>query len=129
MPEVSHVGLYERDLTQRKIEYNVIRIDLKENDRVICDGEDYYDGFIKVLVKKNSDKIMGATIVSENAGDQISELTLAMQGGVGLGFIGGVIHPYPTVSEGIKHAGDAFNRTKLTPVSKALLRKILKTRR
>ncbi len=94
-PEIAHVGLYESDLKERKIEFDVIKVGLEHNDRAICDGEN--EGFIKVLVKKGADKILGATIVTENAGDQINELTLAMQTNTGLGFIGNVIHPYPTV--------------------------------
>ena len=128
-PEIAHVGLYETDLIERKIDYDIIKIDLSHNDRAICDGEDEYNGFVKVLVKKGTDSILGATIVSENAGDQINEFTLAMQANIGLGFLSSVIHPYPTVAEGIKHCGDAFSRTRLTPITKTLLRKILSARR
>ena len=128
-PEIAHVGLYENDLKERKIDYDIIKIDLSHNDRAICDGEDEYNGFVKVLLKKGTDSILGATIVSENAGDQINEYTLAIQSNIGLGFLASVIHPYPTVAEGIKHSGDAFARTRLTPITKTLLRKILSARR
>ena len=128
-PEVAHVGLYESDLNERKVDYDVIKIDLAHNDRAICDGEAKHNGFVKVLCKKGTDSILGATIVSDNAGDQINEFTLAMQSNIGLGFLGSVIHPYPTVAEGIKHSGDAFARTRLTPITKTLLRKILSARR
>ncbi len=45
----------------------------------------------------------------------ISELTLAMVGGLGLGTIAQTIHPYPTQAEAIRKIGDAYNRTRLTP--------------
>lgn len=128
-PEVAHVGLYESDLAERKIEYDVIQVDLAHNDRAICDDEARHEGFVKVLCKKGSDSILGATIVSDNAGDQINEFTLAMQSNIGLGFFASVIHPYPTVGEGVKHCGDAFARTRLTPLTKTLLRKVLSARR
>jgi pyruvate/2-oxoglutarate dehydrogenase complex dihydrolipoamide dehydrogenase (E3) component len=127
MPEVAHVGLYEGDLETSGTEFDVHKVDLSHNDRAICEGDEY--GFVKVLCKKGTDSILGATIVSKNAGDQISELTLAIQANVGLGFVAGVIHPYPTIAEGIKQCGDSFNRTKLTPLSKGLLRRILSARR
>ena len=127
-PEVAHVGLYEQDLKQRKIDYETIKVELNDNDRAICDGEDEFEGFIKVFYLKGKDSILGATIVSMNAGDQISEITLAMQAGIGLGTINNVIHPYPTVSEGIRRVGGAYVKTKLTPLNKILLRKILRTR-
>ena len=40
----------------------------------------------------------------------ISEITVAMQGGMGLGRLAGVIHPYPTAAEAIRQCGDAYNR-------------------
>ena len=50
----------------------------------------------------------------------ISELTLAMTAGLGLGAIAGTIHPYPTQAEVMKKAADAYNRTRLTPLVKKL---------
>ncbi len=48
----------------------------------------------------------------------ISELTLAMVGGLGLKDLARTIHPYPTQAEAMKRAGDAYNRTRLTPFVK-----------
>jgi len=63
----------------------------------MLDGED--EGFVKIHVKKGTDKLLGATIVATHAGEMISELTLAMVGKLGLGTISKVIHPYPTQAE------------------------------
>ncbi len=59
----------------------------------------------------------------------ISELTLAMVSGVGLGTIANTIHPYPTQGEAIKKVADAYNRTRLTPFAKTLFGKWLAWRR
>jgi pyruvate/2-oxoglutarate dehydrogenase complex dihydrolipoamide dehydrogenase (E3) component len=115
-PEIAHVGLYERDARARGLEVDTFTIPLREVDRAVLDGD--ADGFFRVHVKKGSDAILGATLVAERAGDMISELTLAITAGVGLGRIAGVIHPYPTVAEAIRKAGDAYNRTRLTPMVK-----------
>jgi len=88
-------------------------------DRAILESED--DGFAKIVTKKGTDEILGATIVAENAGDLISEITLAMNQKIGLGKIAGVIHPYPTQAEAIRKLGDEYNRTRLKPTSKAML--------
>jgi hypothetical protein len=45
----------------------------------------------------------------------LSELTLAIATGTGLGRIASVIHAYPTQAEAIRKLGDAHNRTRLTP--------------
>ena len=92
-------------------------------DRAILDGED--DGFVKVHVRKGTDTIVGATIVASHAGDLISEITLAMTHGLGLGKIGSTIHPYPTQAEAIRKLGDQFSRTRLTPPVKWLFHKWL----
>ena len=55
--------------------------------------------------------------------------TLAMKNGLGLKAIAGTIHPYPTQADAIRRLGDQFNRTRLTPRVKALLRTWLRWRR
>jgi pyruvate/2-oxoglutarate dehydrogenase complex dihydrolipoamide dehydrogenase (E3) component len=117
-PEVAHVGLYERDAAARGIEVDTYVRPFDEVDRAVTDGEE--DGFAKIIVKKGTDQILGATIVARHAGEMISEITLAMVGAVGLGKIAGVIHPYPTQAEAIRQLGDAYNRTRLTPLVKRL---------
>ncbi len=56
---------------------------LAEVDRAMLDGED--EGFVKIHVKKGTDKILGATIVAAHAGEMISELTSGHGGQVGTG--------------------------------------------
>eukprot|EP00951_Prasinocladus_malaysianus_P041349 scaffold487042_cov50-Prasinocladus_malaysianus.AAC.2 len=100
---------------------------LDDVDRAILDGEG--EGFVKIHTKEGSDKILGATIVAGEAGNMISEISVAMQAGMGLGALANVIHPYPTQAEAIRQAGDMYNRTKLTPFVKSLFRNILAFRR
>ncbi len=118
-PEVAHVGMYEKEAIQAGIEIDTYVQHFSDVDRAILEGQD--DGFVKVFTKKGTDKIVGATIVAENAGDMISEITLAMTAGIGLGKIGAAIHPYPTQAEAIRKLGDQFSRTRLTPLSKKIL--------
>lgn len=126
-PEVAHVGLYESDLEEKKIAYKTFEKEFSDNDRAICDGET--DGFVRIHVEDKSDTILGASIVGANAGNMISELTLAMQSKTGLGALASVIHPYPTTAEAIRQAGDLYNRTRLTTTVKQLLRGIVKVQR
>ena len=65
--------------------------------------------------------MVGATIVAENAGDLISEITVAMTNGLGLTKIGSSIHPYPTRAEAIRKLGDQYNKTRLTSTSRKIL--------
>ena len=117
-PEVAHVGLYEQNARDLGYEVDTVRVPFTEVDRALLEGED--DGFLKIHLKKGSDKILGATLVAPHAGDMIGALCLAITAGVGLGKIAATIHPYPTQAEVIKKAADKWRRTKLTPTVKRL---------
>jgi pyruvate/2-oxoglutarate dehydrogenase complex dihydrolipoamide dehydrogenase (E3) component len=122
-PEVAHVGLYEHEAQKQGIATQTFVQELRDVDRAVLDGET--EGFVRVLVKRGTDRILGATVVAGHAGDMISEITLAMVGGLGLKRLAATIHPYPTQAEGIKKIGDQFNRTRLTPSVKRLLHRWL----
>ncbi len=126
-PEVAHVGLYEKDLKERNIPFTTFKREFSDVDRNIVDGTDY--GYVKIHVAKGKDRILGATIVGDHAGDMISEISVAMQGGMGLGRLAGVIHPYPTTAEAIRQCGDAYNRARLTPTIKGILHSLMALRR
>lgn len=119
-PEIASVGLYGKDLEKKCIDYNVIEKHFKDNDRAICD--DTTQGFVRFRIDAKKDKILGATIVGEGAANMISEITLAMQSGTGLGSLATVIHPYPTTAEVLRQSGDVYNKKRLTTTVKVLLR-------
>ena len=60
----------------------LICIQIDELDRAVVEGEEL--GFVKVLTKKGTDKILGVTMVSTHAGDLLHEFVLARLFGVGL---------------------------------------------
>jgi pyruvate/2-oxoglutarate dehydrogenase complex dihydrolipoamide dehydrogenase (E3) component len=126
-PEVAHVGFYEEELIKLGIKYTTFQLSMDSIDRAILESED--QGFAKVHVKEGTDKIIGATIVSRNAGDLISQITTMMQVGIGLQTISTVIFPYPTQAEVIRKLGDAYNKTKLTPTAKLALETLLAFRK
>lgn len=122
-PEIAHVGLYEEAAKEAYGDAVVtFRQDFAEMDRSIL--ESHTEGFVKVHAVKG--RIVGATIVGEHAGDLISEITVAMQGGVKLSALSSVIHPYPTTAEAIQRIGDAYNKTRFTPLLAKLFRTWLK---
>jgi pyruvate/2-oxoglutarate dehydrogenase complex dihydrolipoamide dehydrogenase (E3) component len=126
-PEIAHVGLSEHDAAERGIAVETFVQELHDVDRAVLDGQT--EGFIKVHVRRGSDRIVGATIVAAHAGEMISEITLAMTASLGLRQIARTIHPYPTQAEAIKKIADACNRTRLTPFVGSLLKKWLAWRR
>lgn len=123
-PEIAHVGLYAHEAQRQGLPYETIKIPFSNVDRALADGET--EGFVKILHKKGSDQILGATLVARHAGEMISELTLAITTKQGLSAVSGVIHPYPTQAEAIKKAADAYRRTLLTPRTQRLLKFLTK---
>jgi len=115
--------MYERDMKEKGIPFDTFVQEFKDVDRAVLDGET--EGFVKVHVRKGTDRILGATIVAPHAGDMISELTLAIVGKLGLRTIADTIHPYPTQAEAIKKIADTYNRTRLKPWIKGLFKKWL----
>jgi len=121
-PEVAHVGPLHQEL--QKMPIDTYRVDLKTVDRAILEAET--NGFVKVHCHKGTGTIVAATIVAKNAGDMISQISQAMTAKTDLGTIARTISPYPTQAEAIRRAGDAYNRTRLTPTVANLMKKWLK---
>lgn len=109
-PEVARVGLNERDALDRDIPFEVTRYGLDDLDRAIADGEGH--GFVKVLTRPGSDRILGVTIVGYHAAELINEYILAMRHGIGLNKILATIHIYPTLSEANKFAASEWRKAR-----------------
>ena len=117
-PEVAHVGMTAADAVSQQVETDVVDVQMSEVDRAVLDGET--EGFCRVRLARGSDRILGVTIVGAHAGEMISEATLAMTSKLGLGKVGGTMHPYPTQAEVLRKASDAWQRRKLSPRVKRL---------
>jgi pyruvate/2-oxoglutarate dehydrogenase complex dihydrolipoamide dehydrogenase (E3) component len=126
-PEVAQVGLTVEQARADGIAIDTFTLPLDRVDRAILDGEE--NGFVRVHVRRGTDRIVGATVVAAHAGDLIGELSLAMTAKIGLRGIGAAIHPYPTQAEAIRKLGDLYGRTRLTPFVKRLFRGWLAWRR
>ncbi|MEM1229599.1 MAG: FAD-dependent oxidoreductase, partial [Pseudomonadota bacterium] len=109
-PEVARVGLSEAEAAAQGIAVDVTHYNLDDLDRAIAEGD--AEGWVKVLTKPGSDKILGTTIVGPHAGELITEFVSAMTHGLGLKKIMGVIHIYPTYSEANKLAAGVWRKAR-----------------
>ena len=105
-PELATVGLTEAEARAQGQSFDVTRYDLDDLDRAIAESEAH--GFVKILTAKGSDRILGATIIGQNAGEILAEVTFAMKHKMGLRKILQTIHPYPTWAEANKYAAGQF---------------------
>ena len=119
-PELAHVGASSRDLDRAGRAFDRYRVEFGELDRGLTD--DSADGYAEVLTARGTDRILGATIVGKDAGEQLSPVVLALTLGLGLERLGPLVLPYPTRSEYLRRIIDAHARTRLTPLTARTLR-------
>jgi pyruvate/2-oxoglutarate dehydrogenase complex dihydrolipoamide dehydrogenase (E3) component len=109
-PEVAHVGAYDGQ---------TITIPLADVDRAVVDEEP--DGFVRLHHDRG--RLLGCTVVASRAGEMIGVATHALTHGASLAELGSTIHPYPTLNNAFRAAGDAYGRTRLTPAVRRVLRR------
>ena len=103
------MGLNEREAKEKGLSYDVKSFGIDDLDRAIIDGEDY--GVVKVLTVPGKDKILGVTIIGNNAGELITEYISAMKNDFGMNKILSTIHIYPTLSEVNKFVAGAWKKS------------------
>ena len=125
-PEIAVVGITIREAQEKKIEFEILTKKFNEIDRALTDGTE--NGFATILLKKGTDKILGAMIVSEaGAGDMLSELCLAMSENIGLSKLANVVHPYPTQADIIRLIADGYTFRKVEdPNTQWYLKRLMK---
>ena len=106
-PEVAWVGHREDDLIANKIKYRKGVFPFMANSRARCNGQT--DGFVKILVSEEDDKLIGAHIISPHAGELIAPLVLGLTYGASAYDIANVSYAHPTETEAIKEACLAAN--------------------
>jgi len=105
-PELSSVGLNEKAAKERHGDnIRVLRWPYAENDR--AQAEHKTTGMVKVITTKRG-RILGASIVGQNAGDLIQPWVLAMTNGLKVKAMTAMIAPYPTFSEINKRVAYGF---------------------
>ena len=126
-PEVARVGLSEAEAIEQGVAFEVTRLELAELDRAIVESAE--TGFVTVLTVPGKDRILGVTIVAEQAGELLAEFVLAMRWNLGLGKVMGAIHAYPTLAEANKYAAGAWKKSHAPQRTLALLERFHTWRR
>ena len=104
-PELAHVGLMEEEAAREHGKVSVLRWPYHENDR--AQTERATIGHVKVVTDR-SGRILGASIVGEQAGELIQMWSLAISQRMKIKAMTGWISPYPTLSEINKRAAYKF---------------------
>lgn len=95
-PAMAKVGLLEDEAKKQGLKYRVIKSNfLKFSSSYVYDDK---DGFIQILVD-DKDKILGAGIISNLAGELIAIFSLAIENKLGLADLKKCLFVHPTLSE------------------------------
>jgi len=101
-PEVAWVGKTKQELDKYNINYKEGKFLFSANSRSKVNGNS--SGMVKVYSHVDSDKILGAHIMGEHAGELIGEFVVSIEMGASAEDIALICHAHPTLSESIKEA-------------------------
>lgn len=118
-PELASVGLSEAEARERHGDRVAVhRYDMAELDRAITDRQAV--GRVK-LVAGPRGELLGAQILAHRAGSLVVEAALALRLGADVTDLAELVHPYPTLSEGVRRAAQEAYRARLTPSARRWL--------
>ncbi len=104
-PEISSVGLTEKAAKERGLNIKVGKFPFTASGKAAAAGDK--DGFIKLVVDANTDKVLGAHFIGANVTEMISGVVVARNLGVTARDFIHSVHPHPTMSEAIMEAAAA----------------------
>jgi dihydrolipoamide dehydrogenase len=108
-PEIAWTGLTELQAAERGIEIEKAAFPWAASGRGIGMGRS--DGLTKLLLEKDTGRVLGAGIVGPHAGELIGEATLAIEMGANAEDLALSIHAHPTLSESIGFAAEMATGT------------------
>ena len=108
-PEIAWTGLTEIEAKEKGIPYEKGVFPWMANGRSLSMNRQ--EGITKLLFDPATHKVLGGAIVGTNAGELISEVSLAIEMGAEAGDLALTIHPHPTLSESVMLATEMFEGT------------------
>lgn len=104
-PEIASTGQTERAVKKSGVAYKIGKFQFTASGKASAAGE--RDGFVKLIIASESDKILGAHLIGANVTEMLSGIVVARRLGATAKDIINSIHPHPTMSEAIMEAAAA----------------------
>ncbi|MFY8113880.1 MAG: dihydrolipoyl dehydrogenase family protein [Rhabdaerophilum sp.] len=104
-PELAQIGLDEATARGRHGEIRILTSPFADNDRARAGRRT--EGWARILTDRRG-RILGATLVGAHAGELVGLWALALQSGLRIGAVAGMVLPYPTLGEISKRAAGQF---------------------
>jgi len=107
-PQVAGVGINELAAQKNGIEVDVAKLALDSVPRSLAARDTR--GFIKLLKKKGTDCLVGASILAPEGSELLMEIAMAIKYKIPVKEIATMFHPYLTLGESIKLAAQTFDK-------------------
>ncbi|MDR3245933.1 MAG: dihydrolipoyl dehydrogenase [Prevotellaceae bacterium] len=104
-PEVASVGMTEKQAKEAGFSVTTGKFPFSASGKATSAGN--REGFVKLVLDAQTDKLLGAHLIGAGVTEIISELTLAQKYGLTGKQILKTIHPHPTMSEAVAEAAAA----------------------
>ena len=105
-PEIAWCGMTEAQAQADGLDFEVAKFPWGALSRAIT--VDRPDGLTKLVVEKQTGRILGVGIAGSGAGELIAEGVLAIEMGATAEDLKLVIHPHPTLSESLMESAEVF---------------------
>ena len=105
-PEMAWVGLTEKEAKQQGLNFEVATFPWAASGRAIA--SDCSDGMTKLILDKESGRVIGGAIVGTNGGELLGEIGLAIEMGADAEDIALTVHAHPTLHESVGLAAEVF---------------------
>lgn len=106
LPECSMVGLTEEQCREQGIDYIASKAMFRASGKALAMGE--VDGLVKLIVDKESRKILGCHICGPHAADIVQEIALAISSQLTVDAVANTIHAHPTLGEVVRAAASTI---------------------
>jgi len=101
-PEVASVGLNEERAAEQGFQPITGTYRFPALGKAIAMGEDV--GYVQLVVDKETDTILGASMMGPHVTDVIHEVAIAVQNRLSVTQLGETIHAHPTIAEAVMEA-------------------------
>lgn len=107
-PQVASAGLTEAQAREAGHAVKTAVIDLDNVPRALVNRDTR--GLIKLVADAETDRLLGASVLADAAGEVIQSAVLAIRFGITTTELAATFHPYLTMVEGLKLAAQTFTR-------------------
>lgn len=121
-PQIWTFGMDKKYLQEKNMKYQLLETNFEEDDKSIIEETTYWK--LKLYIHKN--KILGWTMIGNNAWEMVQELILAQSSSLSIKNIFNKIYPYPSGSRINKRIISNHYSQKLTPFVKKIFQLLYK---